>query len=120
VDVHFAAADCPVRTREGTVQARTGDAILTGRKGDRWRVSRARFSDKYRPIAPTVAGTDGRYAALPIRVGAVQMHDTFEVVLSDGQSVLAGAPGDWLVDYGDGSLGIIAPEIFAATYRIGS
>jgi hypothetical protein len=33
--------------------------------------------------------------------------------------VLAGTPGDWLVDYGDGSLGVIAPEIFATTYRVG-
>ena len=108
-----------MKTREGKVHAHAGDAILTGAKGDRWRVSRAKFTEKYQPVPPTHAGQDGRYAALPIRVAAVQMRDDFEVILADGVSVLAGKPGDWLVDYGDGSLGVIAPEIFAATYRIG-
>jgi len=119
VNVEFATAECTVRTREGTVRAHAGDAILTGKRGDRWRVSRARFGDKYRPVPPTAEGADGRYAALPIRVAAVQIDEPFEVLLSDGASVLNGAPGDWLVDYGDGSLGVIAPAIFAATYRIG-
>jgi hypothetical protein len=119
VNVEFATEECTVRTREGTVRAHAGDAILTGKRGDRWRVSRARFADKYRPVAPTVEGADGLYAALPIRVAAVQIAEPFEVMLSDGVSVLSGAPGDWLVDYGDGSLGVIAPAIFAASYRIG-
>jgi hypothetical protein len=108
-----------VQTREGKVHAHAGDAILTGTKSDRWRVSRAKFTEKYEPLAPTRAGQDGRYAALPIRVAAVRMREPFEVILADGVSVLAGKPGDWLVDYGDGSLGVIAPEIFTATYRIG-
>lgn len=119
VDVAFATTECEVQTREGTVHARIGDAILTGRKGERWRVSRARFSDKYQPVPPTVSGTDGRYAAQAIRVAAVHMTSRFQVVLADGRSILTGSPGDWLVDYGDGSLGVIAPDIFAATYRIG-
>jgi PGDYG protein len=118
VDVSFAVADCSVQTREGTVQARAGDAILTGSKGERWRVSHSRFNEKYQPVPPTRAGEDGRYAALPIRVAAVPMREAFEVLLADGVSVLSGRRGDWLVDYGDGSLGIIAPEIFATTYRI--
>jgi hypothetical protein len=119
VDVEFATAEGTVKTREGQVHAHTGDAILTGAKGDRWRVSRAKFAEKYHPVAPTRAGQDGRYAALPIRVAAVRMREGFKVVLADGVSVLAGKPGDWLLDYGDGSLGVIAPEIFATTYRIG-
>jgi PGDYG protein len=80
---------------------------------------RARFSEKYRAVPPTAAGQDGRYAALPMRVATVQMREPFEVVLVDGISVLAGAPGDWLPDYGDGSLGVIAPDIFTSTYRPG-
>jgi PGDYG protein len=119
VDVAFAAAECTVQTREGTVHAHAGDAILTGRNGERWRVSRAKFTEKYHPVPPTRAGQDGRYAALPIRVAAAQMREHFEVILADGVSVLAGKPGDWLVDYGDGSLGVIASEIFAATYQVG-
>jgi PGDYG protein len=119
VDVAFASAECTVKTREGRVHARAGDAILTGTTGDRWRVSRAKFAEKYQPVAPTRAGEEGRYAALPIRVAVVRMQEDFEVVLADGISVLAGKSGDWLVDYGDGSLGVIAPEIFTTTYRIG-
>jgi hypothetical protein len=109
---------CTVQTREGKVHAHAGDAILTGSKGERWRVSRAKFTDKYQPVAPTRAGQDGRYAALPIQVAAVRMAEPFEVILADAVSVLTGNPGDWLVDYGDGSLGVIAAEIFTATYRI--
>jgi PGDYG protein len=119
VDVEFASTECTVKTREGKVHAHAGDAILTGAKGDRWRVSRAKFAEKYQPVVPTRAGQAGRYAALPIRVAAVRMPEDFSVVLADGVSVLAGTPGDWLVDYGDGSLGVIAPEIFATTYRVG-
>jgi hypothetical protein len=31
---------------------------------------------------------------------------------------LHGHPGDWLVDYGDGSLGIVSRTIFPTTYEI--
>ncbi len=45
------------------------------------------------------------------------MSEEFEVLLADGISRLHGRAGEWLVDYGDGSLGIIAEAIFAANYR---
>ena len=46
------------------------------------------------------------------------MQEPFEVILADEVSKLSGHPGDWLVDYGDGSLGIVADDIFATTYEI--
>ena len=46
------------------------------------------------------------------------MSEQFEVLLADGVSRLKGQPGDWLVDYGDGSLGIVAKAIFAGTYEV--
>jgi hypothetical protein len=46
------------------------------------------------------------------------MNAPFEVVLADGLSQLRGRSGDWLVDYGDGSLGIVAALIFSQTYEI--
>jgi hypothetical protein len=49
---------------------------------------------------------------------AVPMTEAFEVVLADAVSRLHGSAGDWLVDYGDGSLGIVSPPIFATTYEI--
>jgi hypothetical protein len=65
-----------------------------------------------------VAGVSGQYTSLPIRVIAMCMDQPFAVLLADGVSKLHGNAGDWLVDYGDGSLGIVARSIFASTYEI--
>jgi hypothetical protein len=118
VQVRFAGSDCIVTTREGAVQARTGDAIITGTAGEHWRVSRARFADKYRPKGATAAGESGPYLSRPYEILALLMNEAFEVMLADGVSRLKGLEGDWLVDYGDGSLGVVAPDIFATTYQI--
>jgi len=118
VEVRFASEAGTVSTPEGLVHAQPGDAILTGSAGESWRVSRARFAKKYRAVPPTQAGEDGRYASARNRVLALQMSEPFEVLLDDGQSRLSGRSGDWLVDYGDGSLGIVARSIFAATYEV--
>lgn len=118
VGVRFIEAPCTVQTPEGVVHARAGDAVITGAGGEHWRVSRRHFSDKYRPIPPTVMGEPGTYASLPYRILALQMRTNFDVWLADGVSCLAGRAGDWLVDYGDGSLGVVAPAIFATTYQI--
>ena len=118
VQVQFADADCTVRTPEGVVHAHSGDAIVTGVAGEHWRVSQRHFADKYQPVPPTRAGEAGTYASLPNQIFAIRIHEAFEVVLADGESHLHGRPGDWLVDYGDGSLGIISPVIFSTTYEI--
>ena len=118
IDVRFTPVACTVQTPEGVVHARPGDAIITGTAGEHWRVSRARFTDKYRPVPPTLAGEAGRYVSLPNRIVAVPMTKPFEVLLADGISRLNGRAGEWLVDYGDGSLGIVSPAIFATTYEI--
>jgi hypothetical protein len=118
IEARFTPVPCTVQTREGLVHARPGDAILTGLSGEHWRVSRERFAEKYRPVPPTVAGESGRYASLPYRIMAVPMREAFQVVLADGVSRLSGSAGDWLVDYGDGSLGIVSPPIFETTYEI--
>ena len=118
VDVHFADETGVIQTHEGAVQVRAGDAIVTGTRGDRWRVSRARFADKYRAHPATAHGAAGGYTSRPYRVLARQLHEPFEVWLADGVSRLGGQPGDWLVDYGDGSLGIVSSTAFADTYEI--
>lgn len=100
------------------MQAHPGDAIVTGVAGERWRVSRAHFAEKYRAIPPTADGQDGRYISLTNSIMAVPMPEAFEVLLADGVSRLHGQAGDWLIDYGDGSLGIVAPAIFATTYEL--
>jgi hypothetical protein len=116
--VQFASTACTIQTQEGIVHARPGDAIVTGTAGEHWRVSRAHFSEKYQPLAPTTDGEPGRYVSLPNPIQAVPMSQPFEVVLADGVSRLRGQSGDWLVDYGDGSLGIVSKAIFANTYEL--
>jgi len=118
IDVIFADGPCVVRTNEGTVHVREGDAIITGIAGEHWRVSRSHFAERYQPVPPTAPGEPGRYASRPNRILAVPMTSGFEVLLADGVSRLSGRAGDWLVDYGDGSLGVISPSIFATTYEI--
>ena len=118
IAVRFTPVACTVKTSEGVVHAAPGDAIITGTAGEHWRVSHTRFPDKYRPVPPTIAGEPGRYVSLPNRILAVPMTEEFEVLLADGMSRLTGRPGEWLVDYGDGSLGIVSQEIFATTYEI--
>jgi PGDYG protein len=118
IDVRFTDVPCTVKTSEGVVHAFPGDAIITGIAGEHWRVSRARFAEKYQPVPPTVEGEAGRYVSLPNRIMGVRMSEPFEVLLADGLSRLSGRAGDWLVDYGDGSLGIVTPSIFATTYEI--
>ena len=118
IHVRFAPLACTVQTPEGLVHGRPGDAVITGTGGEHWRVSRAHFADKYRPVPPTVMGEPGIYASLPYRILALRMSESFNVWLADGISCLAGRAGDWLVDYGDGSLGVVADSIFATTYEI--
>jgi PGDYG protein len=118
VQVRFALAACTIESPEGVVQARAGDAILTGTAGEQWRVSRARFPGKYHPLPPTAAGEDGTYISTPIDVLAVPLAQAFTVVLADGESRLYGHPGDWLVDYGDGSFGVVAARLFPTIYEI--
>ena len=96
----------------------SGDAILTGINGEHWRVSKARFPDKYQPAPATPAGEDGAYISLPNRVFAVPMEQGFQVLLADGESRLTGRAGDWLVDYGDGSLGVVSTRVFDQTYEV--
>lgn len=118
VYAEFAPVACTVQTAEGAVRAAAGDAILTGSSGERWPVARAGFAQRYRPLPPTVSGQAGRYVSEPKRVVGIRMSEAFEVLLLDGVSRLHGRPGDWVIDYGDGSLGVISPAIFAATYQI--
>jgi hypothetical protein len=118
IQVRFTTVECTVQTLEGVVYAQPGDAIVTGTGGEHWRVSKARFRHKYRPAPGTTMGMDGAYFSLRYRILAVQMRENFQVWLADGVSCLTGQPGDWLVDYGDGSFGVVAQPTFATTYEI--
>lgn len=114
--VHFATHDGSVHTLEGDVHARAGDAVVTGLAGEQWPVERARFMASYAPVAPLHFGQDGLYESLPLPVLALPLDQACEVLLPDGVSRLHGRPGDWLVDYGDGSLGVVAAALFERVY----
>lgn len=116
--VRFADQAAAVETLEGVVHAKLGDAIVTGLFGENWPVARDTFAGKYDAVPPLEMGAPGRYLTLPVEVLAVEMNAPFDVVLADGHSRLKGEAGDWLVDYGDGNLGIVNAAIFDATYEI--
>ncbi len=113
VKIAFAKHDCTIDTLEGPVHARAGDAIITGTAGERWPLRAELVEAKYRPAT----GGDC-YMSLPVEVLALQATAPFAVMLADGVSRIDGCSGDFLVDYGDGNLGIVSEKIFAATYQI--
>ena len=117
VRARFADHDCLVHTPEGAVRAHAGDAIITGYAGEEWPVPRRSFESSYEPHGDVRMGTAGIYRRLPREVLAARMPTPVAVVLVDGHSRLSGGAGDWLVDYGDGTLGVIADAIFLTTYE---
>jgi hypothetical protein len=118
VAVRFAPADGVMATREGDVRYERGDALLTGAAGDRWPMARHRFDAAYEAVAPTAAGAEGTYRKLAVVVHARQMQAPFRVALSNQRGVLHGAAGDWLVQYAQDDVAVVAQSIFAATYEL--
>ena len=101
-----------ITTREGPVMATPGDVVVTAATGEQWPVARAAFEQRYRPT-----GQPGEYASTPRESLALAMNEPFAVILADGVSRLSGRAGDWLLDHGDGNLGIVAADIFSTTYE---
>lgn len=102
-----------VSTREGPAPAHPGDFIVTAATGEQWPVAGDAFARRYRP-----AGAPGEYCSVPHDSLALFVDEPFAVVLADGVARLYGQPGDWLLDYGDGSMGVVAADIFPATYQL--
>jgi hypothetical protein len=120
VSVEIAKVRQPVPTAEGDVEARPGDAIVTGVLGERWPVSRGRFLRTYDATSGTSAGESGLYRKRVRPVRALQIHEPFQVVIDEGVRELIGQPGDWLLDYGSGDLGVVADEVFDLIYDRGA
>ncbi|MDB5747101.1 MAG: hypothetical protein JWP72_1949 [Massilia sp.] len=110
--VRFVQKPETIITREGRVLAHPGDAVLTAATGEQWPVARAAFDRYYEPTPEACV-----FESIPRESLALQINEPFQVVLADGISRLFGQPGDWLLDHGDGHLGILDGAIFAATYR---
>jgi hypothetical protein len=101
-----------IQTREGSVQARAGDYVLTGVEGEVWPIPAKKFFATYE-----VAGT-AICRKRPIEVLAMQMDRPFIVKVSWQDSALSGEAGDWLVQYGEQSYGVVGESIFAKTYDV--
>ena len=116
VAVSFARDDQVCETLEGPVRAQSGDAILTGARGERWPVRRDLFLASYTPVPPTEAGRDGHYVKAPSVSLALRLDREMEVPVGWRNDPLRGRPGDWLLRYEDGSFGVIGDSIFRETY----
>ncbi len=118
VQVRFATEREIIETWEGPVPAEPGDAVITAKGGDQWPVSSAVFAAKYEVQQPASFGQDGTYRAIPREVSAVQLTQPVSVQINDAGHVLNGKAQDWLLDYKDGRLGVVASDIFANTYEV--
>jgi hypothetical protein len=116
VPAEFATADGVCETLEGPVRFRTGDAILTGMRGERWPVGRNTFQASYEPVPPTRAGENGEYRKTASLTFALRLDHPRDVPVGWQNDPLHGRVGDWLVQYSDGSYGVMRDEIFRDSY----
>lgn len=116
VHADFPAADGVCETLEGKVHFRAGDAILTGTEGERWTIRRELFMSNYEAVPPTLAGTNGAYTKKPALAYAMQLDAPRQVPVGWQDDPLHGNPGDWLLQYADGTYGVVQDEIFRKTY----
>ena len=114
--VAFCEKSATVPTLEGTVRCVPGDAILTGVPGEQWPVSRELFEKLYDPILPVAMGKNGQYRGLSHEVDAARLTHQCQILMPAKRGSLKGTAGDWLVRQQDGSLGIVASDIFFKTY----
>lgn len=118
LEVTFAHENIVIDTLEGLVPAETGDAVITGVRGERWPVPSTRFAELYEPVPTTRMGEDGRYRRRASVVRTSRLEQPLSLFLTDEHSVLSGNAGDWLVQHADGSCGIVADDIFERTYEL--
>lgn len=117
VYVRFATDDGVIKTLEGIVPYKAGDAILTGPRNEKWPISRDRFVDTYSPSDTSMtAGDAGLYVKKPIMVEAFQVESKTEIVISDGITILIAEPNDWIVEADNGDKWVVKNEIFLVTY----
>ena len=146
VNVRFAEEPGVAQTREGPVPYLAGDAIITGIDGEIWPVSPKRFAAAYEPeepaglkepeefrdsretakarepAQPIEAGPEkghaggASYRSRPVTALALRVNAPFRVELKKG-GILGGKAGDWLMQYEDGSYGIVCSKLFDSLYE---
>ena len=118
LSVRFARAPGMLQTLEGPVRYRAGAALVRGLRGEQWPVERGPFERRYEPAPGTAAGQDGDYRRRPGLVLARRLESAVELPAGALGDPLRGRPGDWLLQYAPGEYGVVAPEIFDATYEL--
>ena len=116
VEVGFALLEGVMKTFEGPVAYKAGDALMTGSKGEHWPISLQKFETTYEPVPPTKMAENGFYVKLPVAVEAEQMPTDFQVQIRDQTAILHGKKKDWLITAPDGSQWIVDDAIFKETY----
>jgi hypothetical protein len=117
VTVSFAKSAGVIETLEGAVWHAPGDAVLTGVQGEKWPVRREVFATSYDPVPPTQSRQDGVYLKRPLDGWALQLRSTITISVGHHDDPLRGHSGDWLLQYSDGSYGVLSDDIFRATYQ---
>jgi hypothetical protein len=118
VPVTFAREAGVLKTLEGSVSYKKGDALLTGPYQDSWPVARKYFFETYSPVADIQPGLDGEYRKERCHIWALQIYEPFMVELSENRGILHGKHSDWLLQYDANEYGVIRQEFFDATYDI--
>tara|TARA_R110000824_G_scaffold29626_1_gene98435 strand:- start:56 stop:508 length:453 start_codon:yes stop_codon:yes gene_type:complete len=111
LEFSFADEDQTIETKEGSVRAQAGDAIMTGTEGEQWPIPIEKFKQTYDDLG------DGTAAKKNIPVFAKEMGEPFQVKVSWSDDLLSGEAGDYLVQYGPGDYGVVGREIFGKTYN---
>ena len=111
LEFRYAETDETIETKEGSVGAQAGDAIMTGTEGEEWPIPAEKFAETYDDLG------DGTAAKKNIPVFAKEMAEPFQVKVSWSDDLLQGEAGDYLVQYGVGDYGVVGREIFGKTYK---
>ena len=111
LEIRFAEEDETIQTKEGSVDAKAGDAIMTGTEGEQWPIPREKFEQTYDVLESGLA------AKKDIPVFAKEMLESFQVKVSWADDLLEGESGDYLVQYGEGDYGVVGRKIFEKTYK---
>jgi len=118
LEFRYAEEGETIETREGPVNARADDAIMTGTEGEQWPIPRERFEQTYDVLEVPSDEAPGSAAKKDIPVFAKEMSEPFQVKVSWSDDLLEGESGDYLVQYGEGDYGVVGREIFEKTYKL--
>jgi hypothetical protein len=108
----LAGEDKTIETKEGSVRAMAGDAIMTGVEGEQWPIPIEKFNQTYDDLG------DGTASKKDIPVFVKEMSEPFQVKVSWSDDLLSGEAGDYLVQYGPGDYGVVGKDIFLKTYKL--